>query len=185
MPSGRVQLQGMTFRVWPAVVLLACCALPAGAQAPGVKLQFNAGQVSLSAQNAPIRTILAEWARLGGVTIVNGDRVAGPPVTLELSRVSERQALDIVLRNVAGYMIAPRPATSKGASTFDRIVILPTSVAPRAPAPGPANAGNAGPRQVLPRPPTLIRPPDPIGETVIDNEPDDVGTDEIAGEGPI
>ena len=52
-------------------------------------------------------------------------RVAGAPVTLELTDVPERQALDIVLRSVAGYMLAPRRAGSPGASTFDRIMILP------------------------------------------------------------
>ena len=114
-------------------------ALPADAQQP-VTLQFNAGQVTLSAQNAPVRAILAEWARLGGATVVNGDRVAGPPVTLELTDVPERQALDVILRGVAGYMLAPRRAGSMGASAFDRIMILPTSVAPRNPPPAAAAA---------------------------------------------
>ena len=118
--------------------------------------------MTLSAQNAPIRAILQEWARLGGATIVNGDRVAGPPVTLELTGVPERQALDIVLRSVAGYIVAPRPAGSQGVSAFDRIMILPTSVAPRAPAPAPAAAA----RGPVIRP-GVIRPPDPndtVGE---------------------
>jgi hypothetical protein len=129
----------MHLRVLATAVLFSVLAAPAGAQ--GVKLQFNAGQVSLSAQNAPIRVILQEWARLGGATIVNGDRVAGPPVTLELTGVPERQALDIVLRSVAGYIVAPRRAGSPGASAFDRIMILPTSVAPRTPAPAAAARG--------------------------------------------
>jgi hypothetical protein len=121
-----------------------------------VKLQFNGGQVTLSAQNAPVRMILAEWAKLGGATIVNGDRVAGPPVTLELAGVPERQALDIVLRSVAGYIVAPRPVGSIGASAFDRIMILPTSVAPRSPAPA---AAAAGPRPPIVRPGIVPRPP--------------------------
>lgn len=157
--------------MWTLAASLLCCALPAQGQ-QGVRLQFNGGQVTLSVQNAPIRTILAEWARLGGVTIVNGDRVAGAPVTLELAGVSERQALDIVLRNVAGYMLAPRPATSRGASAYDRIVILPTSVAPRNPPP-PANAGNVAPRPVLPRPPVLARPVDPNVGAVPEIGPED------------
>jgi hypothetical protein len=136
-----------------SVTLLAATAI---AQ-QGVTLQFNAGQVTLSAQNAPVRAILQEWARLGGATIVNGDRVTGPPVTLELTAVPERQALDIVLRSVAGYIVAPRPAGSQGASAFDRIVILPTSTAPRAPAPAaPAVAG----RPPVIRPPGFVLPPD-------------------------
>jgi hypothetical protein len=148
----------MHFRVSTVAVLLTFIAGPASAQQT-VKLQFNAGQVTLSAQNAPVRAILAEWAKLGGATIVNGERVAGPPVTLELAGVPERQALDIVLRSVAGYIVAPRPAGSTGASAFDRIMILPTSVAPRNPAPAAAAAG--GPRPPGVRPGLIARPPDP------------------------
>jgi hypothetical protein len=121
-----------------------------------VKLEFNGGLVSLSARNAPIRTILSEWARLGGATILNADKVVGAPVTLELAGVPERQALDIVLRNVAGYMLAPRPAGTQGASAFNRIVILPTSVAPRNPAPGAA----AGGRPPIARPGIVPRQPE-------------------------
>jgi len=147
----------MQVRALATAAILTCLAGTASAQ-QGVKLQFDAGQVTLSAQNAPVRAILQEWARLGGATIVNGDRVIGPPVTLELTAVPERQALDIVLRSVAGYIVAPRPAGSQGASAFDRIMILPTSSAPRAPVPaGPAVAG----RQPVIRPPGFVRPPDP------------------------
>lgn len=159
----------MHFRVSTLAVLLLVSAVPAGAQ-QSVKLQFGAGQVTLSAQNAPVRVILAEWARLGGATIVNGDRVAGPPVTLELSGVPERQALDIVLRSAAGYMLAPRPEGSAGASAFDRILILPTSVAPRNPSPAPAAlARPAAP----PRPPVIARPPEGTFEVPVDDSPDD------------
>lgn len=141
-----------------ALVVLAGTAAPAWTQ-QAVKLQFEDGLVTLTAQNAPIRTILAEWARLGGATIVNGDRVAGPPVTLELSRVPERQALDTLLRTVAGYMLAPRRPGSIGASAFDRILILPTSAAPRTPPPSPAST----PRVTLPRPPVGLQPGEPPG----------------------
>jgi hypothetical protein len=146
----------MQLRVSTAAVLFTLLAGTAGAQ-QGVTLEFNSGQVTLSAQNAPVRAILQEWARLGGATIVNGDRVTGPPVTLELTGVPERQALDIVLRSVAGYIVAPRPAGSQGVSAFDRIVILPTSVAPRAPAPAAAAAASRPP-QIRPG---IMRPPEP------------------------
>ena len=143
-----------------------------------VNLQFSNGLVSLRAQNAPIRAILAEWARLGGATIVNGDRVAGSPVTLELTNVPEGQALDIVLRNVAGYMLGPRRTGTAGASAYDRIMILPTSVAPRN-APPAAAAAAPGPRPVLPRP-VLARPQQP--QDRIDDVPDDVSADEAANQ---
>lgn len=145
----------------PAAALLIACALPAAAQ-QSVSIEFNNGQVNLRAQNAPVRAILAEWARRGGATVVNGDRVAGPPVTLELAGVTERQALDIVLRNVAGYMLAPRRAGSVGASSFDRILILPTSTAPRTPPPS-APAAFGAPRPLVPQP-QIVRQPPPIAQ---------------------
>ena len=148
----------MRFRALTAVVLLsAVCAAPASAQ-QSIKLEFKDGRVSLNAQNAPLRAILSEWAKLGGSTIVNGDRVAGGPVTLELVAVPERQALDTLLRSVAAYMLAPRRAGSVGASTFDRILILPTSAAPRNPPPVAAAPLGGAPRPLLPRPPVLVNP---------------------------
>lgn len=162
----------MGFRIAVATVLLVAVALPAAAQQP-VTLQFNAGRVTLQARNAPVRTILSEWARLGGATVVNGDRVAGGPVTLELTDVTERQALDIILRGVAGYMLAPRRAGSAGASTFDRIMILPTSVAPGNPPPPAA----AGLRPVVPRPPVIARPPAAALDASADSEAEETPAD--------
>lgn len=145
----------MRFGAAAGLMLLACGSTPVRAQ-QSVTIAFDGGRVTLSAQNAPVRAILAEWSRLGGATIVNGDRVIGPPVTLELSGVPERQALDIVLRNVAGYMLAPRPAGATGASSFDRILILATSAAPPTPPPAAANA--TAPRRPL-QPPFRRQPP--------------------------
>jgi hypothetical protein len=150
----------MRFGPLAAVLLVLVCASAAHAQT--VTVEFVNGQVNLRAQNAPVRAILAEWARRGGTTIVNGDRIAGAPLTLELTGVTERQALDIVLRNVAGYMLAPRRAGTSGISTFDRILILPTSVAPRtaaAPTAPPAAFGAARPLVPQPR---IIRQPPPV-----------------------
>jgi hypothetical protein len=125
----------MKFRVLVFATFLACCAAAAHAQAP-LRLQIAGGRVTLHAQNVPVRTILAEWSRLGGAKIVNGDRIAGSPLTLDLEGVPERQALDIILRSVSGYMLAARAVgASGGPSMYDRIMILPTSVAPRNPPP--------------------------------------------------
>ena len=162
----------MTSRTVAAVVLfLTSCAAPASAQA--VKITFDNGKVTLVAENAPVRAILAEWARLGGATIVNGDRVIGTPVTLQLSGVSERQALDIVLRGAAGYMLAPRRAGSAAASAFDRILILPTSTAPR------VTAG-ATPAPVTPPRPAVVR--QLPGQAGAGDDPDGDGN---PGDGPI
>ena len=63
-----------------AAILLGCAAV---ADAQAVKLEFHDGRVNLTAQNAALRTILDEWARLGGTHVVNADRLNAPPVTLE------------------------------------------------------------------------------------------------------
>jgi hypothetical protein len=56
-------------------------------------------------------------------------------------------------------MLAPRRVGSVGASTFDRILILPTSAAPRNPAPVAAAGPLPGaPRPLLPRPQVLVNP---------------------------
>ncbi|MEW6321238.1 MAG: hypothetical protein AB1635_09120 [Acidobacteriota bacterium] len=147
-----------------AALLLA--ATPAAAQQ--LTLEIHDGRVSLDARAVPVRQILAEWAKVGGTTVVNGERVAGAPLTITLVDVPERQALEIVLRNVAGYMAAPRRANATpGASVYDRIMVLPTSATPPASA---AAARPAAPRPdpraglqrfVPPRPPIVRAPGDP------------------------
>jgi hypothetical protein len=120
----------MSFTRLPALVaVLVYWAAPASAQS--VTVQFDNGHVTVNAENAPVRQILAEWARLGGTTFVNAEGVPGGPVTLQLENVSERQALDVLLRSVSGYMVAARQTAGTGASAFDRILILPTSSAPQ------------------------------------------------------
>ena len=127
-------------------VFLVACAGSASAQA--LKLEFNQGKVSIDAAGVPVGTILAEWARLGGTKVVGAERIAGSPLTIHLEDVPEAQALEIVLRNVAGYMAAPRQAASLGASAYDRILVMPTSTAPQAT----AAAGNRTPGPAAPAP---------------------------------
>jgi hypothetical protein len=121
------------FHVLAVVALLGAGATSAAAQ--GVNLEFQDGKVRLNAQNVTVSQILSEWSRRGRTTIVNGERVPGPAVTLELMDVPEQQALDIVLRSVSGYLVAARDTAIAGASTFDRIYILPTSSRPTTAAP--------------------------------------------------
>ena len=168
-----------------AFVAFGCAA---SADAQSVRLQFNNGLVSVSAQNAPLRQILAEWAKLGGTTFVNAERVAGAPVTLQLDNVSERHALDVLLRSVSGYMVAARPPGLTGASNFDRILIVPTSTPP------PVSAGAPRPPQPAfqqPRLPLPIPQPEPEPEVTFDpddpeeNPPDDIAPEEPENDQPL
>ena len=140
----------MSFRSFLLAGALFTVATVAAAQAP-LTLQVSNGRVTLHAQNAPVRTILAEWSKAGGVKIINGDGIAGAPLTLDLEGVPERQALDIVLRGVSGYVLAARQPGIPGASMYDRIMILPTSVAPRNPTPALAATTPGIIRPVAPR----------------------------------
>jgi hypothetical protein len=169
-------------RLLLAACLLVASALPAGAQP--FKMHIANGRVTLDAVNVSARQILAEWARIGGTKVVGAEKITGAPLTLKLVDMPERQALDIILRNVAGFMAAPRSATSlAGASTYDRILVMATSAGATQAAntsnrPGAAGGGqnaaamNGTQRRVpLPnRPPGL--PPSPADEDP-DEEDDD------------
>lgn len=154
-------------RILLTFALALVAVLPASAQQ--LKLSFNEGRVSLDATSVPVRTILTEWAKLGGTKVIGGERITGSPLTLKLENVPEAQALEIVLRSVAGYMAAPRRASATpGASMYDRILVLATSAAPPASASRPApSQGNPNQRFAPPRQP--IRQTD---DTEPDEEPD-------------
>ena len=81
-------------------------AAPAGAQQ--LKVSFDNGLVSVDATSVPVRQILNEWAKQGGTKVVGAERITGAPLTIKLIDVPEAQALEIILRSVAGYMAAPR-----------------------------------------------------------------------------
>lgn len=143
---------------WLPAVGLAAALGAAAPAAADVHLTLANGQVTLSAKNATVPQILAEWSRVGHTRIVNGERVTGAPLTIELTNVPEVTALEIVLRAASGYVLAPRPGgPTADASVYDRIYVIPTSSAPRAPAVAPPPAAPAftpprftpGPQQPL------------------------------------
>jgi hypothetical protein len=113
------------------LVIAALIGVSASAASAGdLKLSIANGKVTLIAQDVPVRQILSEWARLGRTTIINGDKIMGPTVTLQIVDRPEREALEILLKSAAGYVAAPRPVSIADASMFDRIMILPTSRPP-------------------------------------------------------
>src|ERR1044071_1492987 len=91
-----------------------------------VTVTMQDGRVSIVAREATVRQILTEWARVGQTKIVNVERIPGGPVTIELKSVTETQALDVLLRPLSGYILAPRAAAGANMSIFDRIIIMPT-----------------------------------------------------------
>jgi hypothetical protein len=166
-----------TLHVFALAAVLAGSAAPAAAQT--ITLEFHDGRVKLSAQNVPASLILAEWAQRGRTTIVNGERVPGPPMTLQLDDVPEQQALDIVLRSASGYLVAARETAVPGASAFDRIFIVPTSSRPAGSTPLPTPQVAQAPQEdfdddLPPQPPRGNVPPNPgarIPRDVIADQP--------------
>lgn len=138
------------------VLMVLALGIATSALAGELKLSMANGRVTLIAVDVPVRQILTEWARVGNTKIVNAEKVVGPTVTLHLVDRPEREVLDAVLRNVSGYVAAPRSAGSPGAAVYDRIFILATSAAPAY-----APVASA---------PTFTRPPTPV-TTVPDDDP--------------
>jgi len=118
----------MMLRCALATALAASVSAPAAAGE--LRLTMSNGRVTLIAHDVTVREILAEWARVGQTRIVNGEKLTGGPVTIELTDVPEARALDTILRSAAGYVMAPRTAGAPGASLYDRVLILATSRAP-------------------------------------------------------
>jgi len=125
----------------------------ASAQTRALQVTMNDGRVTIVARNVSLREVLQEWARVGKTTIVNADKLAGPPVTLQLVNSTERDALDILLRSAAGYLAVPRAASNPGTSVYDRIAILATSRAPAA--------------MAVAAPPAAVMPPTPVQAEVL------------------
>jgi hypothetical protein len=110
------------------------------------------GRVTVSAKNATVGQILAEWARVGQTKIVNPERAGGGVLTIELTNVPEVEAIEIILRSAGGYVLAPRRAEMANASLYDRILILPQSSPVSAARPTPAALPQPRPGAPTPRP---------------------------------
>jgi hypothetical protein len=127
--------------------LLVLGLLTVPAHAASLKLTISDGKVSIDAQDVTIRQILSEWARLGQTKITNLERLTSGPITLKLVDVPEKEALETLLRNVPGYMAAPRASYVPGASVYDRILIMATTSTPP-----PATAATGRPTAPFPAP---------------------------------
>ena len=119
-----------------ALFVLTASATPSWAA--GLTLSIRDGLVSLDAQDVTLRQILTEWARVGKTNIINVERITGGPITLKIDAMPEKQALDIILRTIPGYMALPRETPVADASRYDRILIMATTAAVAAPRPQPS-----------------------------------------------
>jgi hypothetical protein len=169
----------------PAVAVVALAASSAAAQTatPGVSLTIRDGRVTLKAEQASLRQILAEWERQGQVRVVGADKLVGAPVTLTLVDMPEKQALEIVMRGVPGYMAIDRVAqadTPAGPSRFDRLVVMARAATPVAAGP----ASLSGPRGM----PAPAQPPMTFQQTMPDPNPQPfvapVGNEDAMAAGP-
>jgi len=149
------------FIVTASAVVSLLAVAPAAAD---VQVTIQDGKVSVIAKDATLRQIMAEWARVGETKVVNVERIPGGPMTLELRGVPEDRALDILMRSLSGYLAAPRPVPSPTLSKFDRIIVMPTVAAARAP----ATAASATPAPVFQQTPTF-QPPQQVQQ----DDPDD------------
>jgi hypothetical protein len=153
------------------VALSLATAWPAAAQ--GLKVNFHDGRVTVDATAVPARAILTEWGKVGGTKIVGAERISGAPLTVKLINVTEAQALETILRSVAGYMAAPR-TTGVGLSMYDRILVMATTSAPAVantarPGAQPPNAALNGTQRFIPPP----RQQREVVEPDEDDEPDE------------
>src|SRR3954453_16908359 len=114
-----------------AAIGVALCMAAGSTASAEVQVTIQNGRVSIVAKDATVRQILTEWARVGQTKVINVERLGGPPVTLQLTNVSEQEALDVLLRSYSGYLAAPRPARVATLSAFDRIIVMPSSAAPQ------------------------------------------------------
>ena len=96
------------------------------ATAGELKLTMQDGRVTLIADNVPLRQILQEWARVGQTRIINGEKLMGPAMTIQLIDTPEKDALDILLRSASGYIAAPRAVMVANAAVYDRVTIMAT-----------------------------------------------------------
>jgi hypothetical protein len=149
--------------------------------AASLQISFRDGRVSIDAQDVTVRQILTEWARIGKTRVVNVERLTGGPITLKLENLPEKQALEIILRAVPGYMALPRETIVADASAYDRILVMPTTTAVAAarpqPAPGfpgvqpGANVTQLRPPPIPPAPLTPGMLPEPSDPADQDDDP--------------
>ena len=119
------------------VVALASQCAAAQAQAP-VQIAFDGGRVTLSAAEAPVADVLAEWARVGGTKVSGAERLPRRTVTVNLVAADEATALEAIVGTVNGLLASERSTIAAGESRFERIVVVAANGAAPVARPSPA-----------------------------------------------
>lgn len=113
------------------VLVAACLAAPGAAtrlvSTAGAHLELLDGRVWLHARDVSVSDILDLWSSVSGTTVVNGQQLPSTPVTLDLLGLPEREALNVLLREAAGYVLAERRDCMECRFVIDRIVVMPAS----------------------------------------------------------
>ena len=140
-----------------SLATLRLLALSHTATAQTLSLRLDDGAVTLHATNVTVDEILARWSEKTGLTVVSQNgHGSNVPVTLDLSGVTEREALRLVLRDLSGYIMGESRDPQTGAVRIDRLVILPDSAARASEVEPPAR------RQRAPGPPVQAPVPGPV-----------------------
>src|SRR5262249_548697 len=79
-----------------------------------IQLSIDGGRLSLGAREATPAQILSEWARIGATQILNADRLSSIPLNLQLTNISEEDALEVLLRSAGGFVARRRSDKSSG-----------------------------------------------------------------------
>jgi preprotein translocase subunit SecG len=125
------KMNGMSIAIRTRVALgLVAAVLLATRAGADVRLSLNQGEVNLLARQATLQEILDEWTKVAGTTFVALDQLPSEQIDVDLRGVSEREALDLLLRWASGYVIAPRAAGAPIQSQFGSVVIVGKSSAP-------------------------------------------------------
>jgi len=113
-----------------SLATLCFLALSQTATAQRLTLRLDDGAVTLHAANVTVDEILARWSKTTGLKVISQNgHGSDVPVTLDLSGVTEREALRLVLRDLSGYIMGEARDPQTGAVRIDRLVILPDSAA--------------------------------------------------------
>ena len=116
-----------------AAALALILGVPAGPEArQSVKIAFGDGRVSLVAEDAPAKDVLAEWSRYGKTEVIGAELVEKTRVTVVLDEVSEGEALEAILGRAVPYMAVPR-SSEPGLSGFARLLIGDAAIAKETP----------------------------------------------------